>query len=276
MIKPLAMNPFLHRAFALPLAHWRGEVALWPTLLLTLLGLRLLLFTLGGLPSLTLDAIVFIWQVTGTLRALNNAQADRPDLFNIVAGYGTIALCLPLMIFPQLDRTTADYLDLLPPQEAANTGLRLVPTYAILEGPIDFAMFTALEAALEDNPGLKLLELNSGGGRIFAARAIARLVTEHRLNTRVHETCASACTLVFIAGEHRLMSPEARLGFHGYRVDGYLKSVIPEEEEAKDRAAFLAQGINESFVASVFETSPEDMWFPTRSQLLSAGIVSPP
>ena len=112
MIKPLAMNPFLHRAFALPLAHWRGEVALWPTLLLTLLGLRLLLFTLGGLPSLTLDAIVFIWQVTGTLRALNNAQADRPDLFNIVAGYGTIALCLPLMIFPQLDRTTADYLDL--------------------------------------------------------------------------------------------------------------------------------------------------------------------
>ena len=197
MIKPLAMNPFLHRAFALPLAHWRGEVALWPTLLLTLLGLRLLLFTLGGLPSLTLDAIVFIWQVTGTLRALNNAQADRPDLFNIVAGYGTIALCLPLMIFPQLDRTTADYLDLLPPQEAANTGLRLVPTYAVLEGPIDFAMFTALEAALEDNPGLKLLELNSGGGRIFAARAIARLVTEHRLNTRVHETCASACALVF-------------------------------------------------------------------------------
>lgn len=266
----------MHKIFTFPLAHWRGQIALWPTIAFTLVGLRVLISSFGGLPFFTLDTCLLIWQVVGSLRALARTQADRPDLATSVVTFAAILVSLPLMGLAHLDRVSGDYQQNLPPQPEAATGVRLVPTYAVLEGPISFAMSTALAKALVENPRLKRLVLQSDGGRVFAARAIVHLVHQYGLSTHVDGSCASACTLIFMAGQSRSLSEGATLGFHGYRQHVYVETVRPDEEEAKDRAAFLAQGISADFAAQVFAAAPESMWFPSRQELVAAGVLTQP
>ncbi|MCP5038180.1 MAG: hypothetical protein GY945_11350 [Rhodobacteraceae bacterium] len=225
---------------------------------------------------MTIDVLILIWQITGTLRSFARSQADRPDLINAVITLGAVTLCLPLTALPHLDRVAANYQANLPDEVAPETGLVLVPTYAVLHGPVSFPMFTALEKALTENSELARLVLHSDGGRVFAARAIARLVRDYGLATHVEDTCASACTLIFIAGYNRSMGPDARLGFHGYQQTVYVETVSLDEEEAKDRAAFLAQGVSEDFVDQIFVTGPDDMWFPAQEVLTGAGVLNAP
>ena len=256
-----------------PLAHWRGEIPLYPSLFLTLVGARVMLASLGGIPDFTLDAGLLLWQVVGCLRALRRHMADRPDLFAALATGAAVLAALPLTILPHLDRISAGRIATLPAPPPAASGLTLVPTRAVLEGPIDFPMSTALAAALAQYPEIGELVLQSDGGRVFAARALAKLVREYDLDTRVEATCASACTLVFMAGRHRVLGPAGRLGFHGYRQSVTVDLVDPDTEEKKDIAAFLAAGIDADFTARAFATPPDDMWFPARGILVSAGVI---
>ena len=43
---------------------------------------------------------------------------------------------------------------------------------------------------------------------------MAEALQQHRHASRAVGTCASACTLVFMAGQPRQLTPGARLGFH--------------------------------------------------------------
>lgn len=259
-----------------PLAHWRGEVAFFPTLFLTLIGLRGAISVLGGIGFFTLDVAILAWQIIGTFRSYMRVQSDRHDLGTTILFYvGTLA-CVLLLTFSHLDRVTRDYETDLSKAPVVETGLRLVPTYIRVNGPITFAMATALKTALAENPEVTRLVLTSDGGRVFAARAIVLLVREYHLETRVEDRCSSACTLIFIAGDVRSMEPDARLGFHGYTQDEYVESVKPREEESKDRAAFLAQGIAPDFVARIFTAPPNQLWHPDRSTLEAAGVLTAP
>ncbi|HGG03823.1 MAG TPA: hypothetical protein ENK28_00040 [Aliiroseovarius sp.] len=258
----------------LPLDYWQGKLPLLPSFAIGLIGLRALISALGGLPWFAVDLVVWIWQVVGAGRALMHAQTDRPDLIGKIAGITAIAATLPFMALPHLDRLAQDVP--LTPTPAPENGLRLIATKVALDGDIGFPMFTALEQALLDNPELERVVLNSNGGRIFAARAIAQLVRDRGLTTEVTATCSSACTLIFLAGDQRILGPDARLGFHGYSQNVYVQSVAPDDEEAKDRATLLATGIDAAFLDRAFATSPQDMWFPDRATLRAAGVVTPP
>ena len=58
--------------------------------------------------------------------------------------------------------------------------------------------------------------LASPGGSINAAIEIGKIVRLKRMMTIVvrQDYCASACGLIWLAGERRLLSPKARVGFH--------------------------------------------------------------
>ena len=43
---------------------------------------------------------------------------------------------------------------------------------------------------------------------------MASALKEHKHEARAVGTCASACTLVFLAGNPRQLAPEGQLGFH--------------------------------------------------------------
>ncbi len=264
------------QAIAFPLAHWRGQIALMPTLVFSLLGLRLAIAWGGGVSFLLLDIAIYIWQVVGSWRALTRYQCDRPDFLVNVAGYGAMLATIPVLILPQLDRLARDNLAPMTLRDRGPNGVEVMPDHILLTGPVSYDMFDGFQGAISTNPDLKRVELNSNGGRVYAARAIAKLVQDNDLDTFVSGICASACTLVFIAGAHRTLAPEGKLGFHGYLTKSQIKFADETEEEAKDRATFLARGVSQDFVDQMFLVSPEDMWFPDQSQLEMAGVLSPP
>jgi hypothetical protein len=56
--------------------------------------------------------------------------------------------------------------------------------------------------------------LKSNGGDVVAAIRIGEMVRVRRFPTFVTDTCASACTLIWLAGSQRYMSSHAGIGFH--------------------------------------------------------------
>ena len=266
----------LSRVLHFPVSHWRGEVALWPTLLLTLVGLRLLVAGIGGLDFITLDIGIFVWQVVGALRAISRHQHDTPDFLSAVAGYAAILICIPALVWPQLDRLANNNMPAIKDQIHQDTGVTLVPKVAMLSGDIDFVMFDAFEDLLKRHETINLVVLDSHGGRVFAARAVAKLIREYKLDTHVDGICASACTLAYIAGSTRSLGPSGRLGFHGYSSQSNIQVNDASKEEAKDRATFLVLGVSAAFVEKMFQAAPQDMWFPSAQELREAGVTTKP
>lgn len=143
-----------------------------------------------------------------------------------------------------------------------------------IAGPIDFETFEALARALSGGTDLGQLVLDSGGGRIPAARGLARLVAEAGLDTHVEGTCASACVLVYAAGQNRSLGAQGRLGFHGYKLISVIETIDPQTEQARDAAFYVARGIDAEFIARALSVPHDEMWFPDRSELRAAGVVN--
>ncbi|MGB7318198.1 MAG: hypothetical protein WBC85_09555 [Planktotalea sp.] len=160
----------------------------------------------------------------------------------------------------------------LPP--APQALLKVSEQTVYLSGELTFRSFGALQATLRAYPEINTLALNSPGGRIHAARGLARLVQESELATHVSDTCASACTLPFLAGSVRTMARDAKIGFHGYRLLSTIETLDVEQEEAKDMAAFRAAGVSEGFLKIAFKTPHSGMWFPAYQQLLTDGVLT--
>src|SRR6185369_4332370 len=83
--------------------------------------------------------------------------------------------------------------------------IQVLPVGTELEfsGGIRAGAASELERALHVNPKVKVLRINSVGGRIHEATRMARLVRERGLDTYTSDYCLSAATLVFIAGQQR-------------------------------------------------------------------------
>ena len=67
-----------------------------------------------------------------------------------------------------------------------------------------------LRALLKANPQVRILELNSGGGSVWASQTMSDIVIDYELDTRVNGDCDSSCVLVFLAGENRSMTRGSR------------------------------------------------------------------
>lgn len=99
---------------------------------------------------------------------------------------------------------------------------------ALLSGPIideDEIRFNKFIAD-PDNAQIKIIRLHSGGGRIHAARLIARMIRDKKLTTFVDaktDNCASACTLLFGAGvkRHYINAQDIEDGLYGLKQTTY-------------------------------------------------------
>lgn len=142
-------------------------------------------------------------------------------------------------------------------------------------GEITHGLTQRMNTLLARIPQPQSLRLTSDGGLIYEARGVAQLVLQHRLDTEVTGLCASACTLIFAAGEARRLAEDGRLGFHGYGLmfKGGLPQVDLEREQQKDLAFLLAQGIGADFARKALTTPHAQLWQPSRAELIAAGVV---
>lgn len=131
----------------------------------------------------------------------------------------------------------------------------------------------AVRRALAQNKSIRRVILSGPGGRIGAAYEINRLIHARRLATHVDTGCASACTIAFLGGTQRSISPTGRLGFHQGSFPGM--STNDMFEANRDMRRFLiASGVTPAFAQRVIDTPADEIWTPTPEELLAGRVIN--
>lgn len=149
---------------------------------------------------------------------------------------------------------------------------------------------------LRDNEALKVLELNSSGGSVWAGQEIARIVLDFGMDTLVHGECASSCVRIFLAGNTRQMTLGSKIGFHqptwsAANMENYYEQwreqdgwATPFEfsewvfedtqrEFHEDLTYMISRGVDAEFAVKSKGIPNSDNWFPSRSELTFAGVL---
>lgn len=161
-------------------------------------------------------------------------------------------------------------------------GIEDTPAFAIelhqndtrltLSGGLPFGTTEAIKQTLKQNPSIRLIELNSQGGRIGEAFALYDLIREKRLATYTGDVCASACTLAFLAGTRKYIGLHGQLGFHTSSVNG-LSGINFPEINADMRATLQRHGLPEEFIDHALNVPSDRLWFPSHADLLKAHVI---
>ena len=283
--------------------HWRGEYALWVSYwvigfvsdLLAIAVLALiarLTITTGSVSPFgilacfaliwLLIAGVSVWQMVGTWRSANNRIAERKAvgkrapwawLAKVTIGLGWLQLVALIITkaIPQISEATR--IALMNDPEIPPYAIRVINgTEAEISGGIKFGLTSDFEKMLNASPGIRVVHLDSVGGRIGEAQRLNTLIRDRGLDTYVEAGCLSACTFAFVAGRQRTLRKGAQLGFHRGsfagedEVDGYGPGVA--------RSIYIAAGISGAFIDKALATRNEDLWRPSEAEVLAAGVVT--
>ena len=278
--------------------HWRGELSLgisyWlnsnlagiaPLALIAAVnmmqegGYSLRAISFASLGTLLFSVIAWLWSIVGIWRSANHhvarggssgwATAARVMVvFGIIAMVGQLsANTLPQIKEYALIATGNDPLGNIKIKVATNG--QSVIVYGMLREGAAVEVQNILDAV----PGATTLVLNSAGGRVHEAKLLARTVRNRNLNTYVEDLCASACTYVFLAGKDRAATPNARIGFHQPSFPGL--DADDQRSRTQDMLeAYRAAELPEAFIQRIAKTHSEDMWYPTRDELIAAHVIT--
>lgn len=238
------------------------------------------------LPFLMADIVLFAFQFTGFNRATETHLKSHGGMSAVWAGYLgflfmaglSITLWWGVLLAALTPPETESYADQEERLRRETYALTLSDdaTSLAFTGEITFGLTKRIRALLAENPRLRTLVLTSPGGHIYEARGVAGLIQQAGLATKVASDCSSACTLMFIAGHPRVLTPDARLGFHQYAVlfGNTLPSVDLAREHAKDLKFFQDQGVSPVFLDRMFEQTSDSLWYPSQDLLLEARVVT--
>jgi hypothetical protein len=132
----------------------------------------------------------------------------------------------------------------------------------------------AVRSALEKHRKLREVVLEGPGGRASAGFAIFRMIRSARLATRVDTACASACTIAFLGGVERTISPSGRLGFHRASFPGMDEDDMYESNRGIRNFLIQKAGLTPDFVHRVIDTPATSIWVPTREELLAGRVIT--
>ncbi len=153
--------------------------------------------------------------------------------------------------------------------------IRLIHAGMELEfsGGIGSGSATDLARALDNNPGVHVVHLNSPGGLVAEGRQMFDLIRGHLLITTTDRYCFSACTLAFLGGRQRYLAPGARLGFHGEFSDTADDSHV-QAAQHQDMVTMLSLGIASDFVDKAFAAPKDRIWMPSAGELEDAHVIT--
>lgn len=220
--------------------------------------------------------VVLIWQLVGTWRSANRASIENPK--SIWPNIAKFMMVLATLKFG------ADFVKDAPVQfedayQAAigdpamgKRGIRVLAdgTEIEISGPMARGQVEAFSDALVDSPRAHLIHLDSLGGRISVAEDIADIISGLGLDTLVDNRCASACTIVFLAGHRRWIRPSAKMGFHSGSFAGKSGSLFNETFKLYYKSA----GLPQTFIDRALGTPANSIWVPTTEELLAAHVVT--
>jgi hypothetical protein len=222
---------------------------------------------------MSLWQLVGIWRSTANYLAAGNSKSwGRLAQSMVVLGIFATAFSLSTVGVPQ----SMEFAQLaLGRDPIGSYKLRLLRDATELEvsGAIVFGLTDEVTKALDGNPRVKIIHLNSHGGRVGEARKLRNLIAARKLSTFTAAGCFSACTLAYAAGAQRLLGKNASLGFHQYAFPGVHQSAFRRQYE-NDKNDWLARGIDRAFVERAFATPHDNLWRPEHPELFAARFVT--
>ncbi len=282
--------------------HWRGELpplfalgvnALLPLpLLFVLLGMArlvdlgaqgrwvagLLILLQLGLVSALVWAWVGGWRCLSRLRGAADASdthADAPPLQRyrpLAAATLTLiaALVLWLTLPPAWEwlRIAAGY----DPQGRYATAIDPASGALRVSGSVGYGLSGRVQSLLDHNPSVRIVQLELNGGRVAEAQRLATLVQARKLVTFVEHQCSGPCTVIFAAGEKRLLGPAAQLTFHRYPDPRNPRRSL-HSAQALDSSFLQAQGVLIAITVKMFDAEPATPWTPPQKLLLDARLA---
>lgn len=283
--------------------HWRGDLPLFHAFWVNLVAVRGFVFWLDSLfeslaqrdPETALQIYVpfavvlhgglLVWQIVGAVRSLDGFVSARGAMhlvWGAQLGIGLL-LCATLVrvfisIQPMLLGPAGEPMHMIWERERASKyDVSLSPDGRVLKltGEFELGLSKAMTVLLGEHPDIRTVSLESGGGRIYVGRAMAKLIEGLALDTYVAGTCKSACATAFIAGKKRVLGPKGRIGFHQYGDEAKKPNPFSDldAEQERDRAYFARRGVSADFLSLIFDAPATSIWFPTHAELLAAGVV---
>jgi hypothetical protein len=142
-----------------------------------------------------------------------------------------------------------------------------------VSGGLGYGVTTAVTKLLANNPDVRRIRLNSGGGALSEGVRLRGLIIAHGLDTYSSRECSSACVSAFIGGRFRYLRRGARMGFHLPRNWEPLSTGPVSADYAAELGYFQQRGVPDWFLGNWIR-SGQKFWFPSEFQLRRAGIVS--
>tara|TARA_B100000315_G_C14326886_1_gene473457 strand:- start:75 stop:725 length:651 start_codon:yes stop_codon:yes gene_type:complete len=165
------------------------------------------------------------------------------------------------------------------------------------DAEIDWDDVDALKSLLLENPNVKTLQLNASGGYTEAAYEMSDIIIDFGLDTFVAGECVSACTLLFLAGNKRILQRGSKIGFHqSYWEPQDIREYYESEKEYEgwndefefaawlyrdtqseiflDMEYLLERGVSPEFAIQTFKATENEMWYPRRLELIEAGFIT--
>ena len=130
----------------------------------------------------------------------------------------------------------------------------------VLDGGIGADTGELFKQALNNNPKVKTIILNSGGGYVNVGLDMADLVANRGLSTWIPQDamCASICSAIYFAGKNRMA--QGQLGVH--QVAMSVESNLQTQVALSDMIdAFNRYGVDQKVFAVMLRTPPDQMYF---------------
>lgn len=261
----------------LPVGFAVGALTAW----ISLKGERLQTSSVAALVGWPLMLALNVWCIVGTWRAANSyADQGGAPIWSGATKF--------LLFLATLSTLSSTFLDFAPQvgvyvqmargiDPIGQAELLLSPDGRSLKlkGPVGMGDATRVRQMLEGAEKVRLIELESPGGRVYEADLIAQIVRSRDWQTRATGDCESACTLIFMAGGSRKVMPGAQLGFHR-AFAGTFNPVLDQLANRELARMYRGAGLPEDFIAQTMVTPPWQMWYPGLDQLVQAGLITTP
>jgi hypothetical protein len=235
-------------------------------------------FILGvWLASVTIS----VWQWVGVWRSANRyierkslklePWAGVAKLLTVIAFF-QLAVAIVWSAIPQMREATR--LAFMNDPDIPEYSIRVMRdgTEAEITGGIKFGLADDFKKILRASRQIRVVHLNSIGGRIGEGEKLYNLIRDERLNTYVSAKCLSACTLAFSGGVERVLLHGAVLGFHRGSFAGEDQKDSPEQQG--QRKIFTEAGYDASFIARALATPSSDLWQPSEAELLKSNVIT--
>ena len=229
-------------------------------------------------------ATIAIWQTVGVWRSANRHIKERTflgkkspwaGLAKLAVFFGVLRLAGTFLSSGGPQLLEAGRMSFLDDPDIPAYSIRVMRngTEAEIAGGFKYGLTDDFVKILNASRQIKIVHLNSLGGRIGEAEKLNKIIRSKNLDTYVSSNCMSACTVAFAGGAHRILRKGAVLGFHAPSFPGMSKEEL--REASKDQSdIFAAAGFDKQFVDQALSTPSSELWRPASSVLLQAKAIT--